>query len=145
MCPTYKCLPPSEPSNLQRNISEIVNDGNCSMTSRMFRTFDGTDFSYDICHHILVRDKKQRLWTVSGYYRLTICTFYCYLFYFLILFSNQNSVHKNCDTEGVNCSRSLRIEHRKHTLDFLPGLKVAHKGFEYSVYQVRCKFFEFNS
>ena len=52
---------------MSKNISEIrEKESKCSITSRMFRTFDGTNYSYDICHHTLVRDKKQELWAISG-------------------------------------------------------------------------------
>lgn len=67
-CPPYKCVPePTKPTPAPVTISPFIErDDRCSMTGRMFRTFDGTEYSYDICHHVLMRDMVNDLWSVSG-------------------------------------------------------------------------------
>lgn len=37
----------------------------CNVTGRTFSTFDGIEFKYDVCDHILVRDLASNNWTVS--------------------------------------------------------------------------------
>lgn len=65
-CPPYKCVPePTKPPPVTLP-PFIDREDRCSMTGRMFRTFDGTDYSYDICHHVLMRDMLQDMWSVSG-------------------------------------------------------------------------------
>jgi hypothetical protein len=36
------------------------------MTGRMFRTFYRTEYSYDVCIHVMMRDMLNDLWSVSG-------------------------------------------------------------------------------
>ncbi|XP_068082174.1 hemocytin [Anabrus simplex] len=49
-CPRYECLPP---------------EATCNVTGRTFNTFDGTEFKYDICNHILAEDNEDRKWDIS--------------------------------------------------------------------------------
>lgn len=37
----------------------------CNVTGSTFNTFDSTEFKYDFCDHILVRDFSSNNWTVS--------------------------------------------------------------------------------
>lgn len=37
----------------------------CNITGRTFNTFDGIEYKYDVCDHILVRDLASNNWTVS--------------------------------------------------------------------------------
>ncbi len=75
-CPPYKCIPPPEPTTTTTTAKPApIIEGRkdrCSLTSRMLRTFDGSEFSYDICHHILVRDKINKLWTVSSKFLINL-------------------------------------------------------------------------
>jgi hypothetical protein len=112
----------------------VERDDRCSMTGRMFRTFDGTEYSYDVCHHVMMRDMLNDLWSVSGMsktkqnnYLKTIERKYFF----------SCSVHDHCPATEAGCSRLLRIDHNKEIIELLPGLKVGYKGFEYSILQVR--------
>lgn len=40
----------------------------CNVTGRTLNTFDGTEYKYDICDHILARDLSSNNWTISGEY-----------------------------------------------------------------------------
>lgn len=53
-CAQYKCelLPQS--------------DAVCNITGRTFNTFDGTEFKYDICNHLLARDIVSQKWTIAS-------------------------------------------------------------------------------
>lgn len=53
-CPIYTCIPPALPH------------ATCNITGRTFHTFDGTEFKYDICNHILARDLENDNWDISG-------------------------------------------------------------------------------
>lgn len=87
----------------------------CDLTSRIFRTFDGGEFSYDICHHILVRDRIDDLWAVT--------------------------IHKNCSNLD-QCTRALRIRHgKKDVISLLPNFRIGFNNFEYAFYQVRISSF----
>ena len=43
-----------------------LNDAVCNVTGRTFNTFDGTEFKYDICNHVLARDFVEDKWSVSS-------------------------------------------------------------------------------
>lgn len=68
-CSKYKC--------------ELIpkHDVVCNITGSTFSTFDGTEFKYDVCDHILVRDLAANNWTVSR-------EFVFFLFLFFFFFSN---------------------------------------------------------
>jgi hypothetical protein len=53
-CPIYNCIPPAPPH------------ATCNISGRTFHTFDGTEFKYDICNHILARDLENDNWDISG-------------------------------------------------------------------------------
>lgn len=52
-CPKYTCNLPPPP------------DAVCNITGRTFNTFDGTEFKYDICNHVLARDLLYEKWDIS--------------------------------------------------------------------------------
>lgn len=56
LCPRYECQPPP------------VRDAVCNVTGRTFNTFDGTEFKYDICNHVLARDLYEDDWDISREY-----------------------------------------------------------------------------
>lgn len=56
-CAKYSCEPPPQ------------NDAICNVTGRTFTTFDGTEFKFDICSHLLARDLSNDKWSVT-------CKFY---------------------------------------------------------------------
>lgn len=43
-------------------------DSVCNITGRTFNTFDGIEFKYDICNHLLARDLVNQKWSVNGRY-----------------------------------------------------------------------------
>lgn len=51
-CPKYSCEPTPR------------NDAVCNVTGRTFSTFDGVEFKYDICNHLLARDIFLDKWSV---------------------------------------------------------------------------------
>lgn len=55
-CPRYSC-----------ELSRIP-DGKCNVTGRTFDTFDGTEYKYDICDHILAQDKVYKQWQIKCEY-----------------------------------------------------------------------------
>lgn len=74
-CPTPSCpsgyqvlVDKSEhPSACAKYQCELIpkHDVVCNVTGNTFNTFDGTEFKYDVCDHILVRDLAANNWTVS--------------------------------------------------------------------------------
>lgn len=57
------------------------NDAVCNVTGRTFNTFDGVEFKYDICNHLLARDLVEEKWSVSSKY-------FFFVFFFLNNFFN---------------------------------------------------------
>lgn len=49
-----------------------LNDVVCNVTGKTFTTFDGTEFKYDICDHILARDLVNDYWSVKS---MRLCSF----------------------------------------------------------------------
>ena len=43
----------------------------CRMSGRMFRTLDGIEYSYDICNHVLLRDRSGGLFSITGDLEMT--------------------------------------------------------------------------
>ena len=51
----------------------------CNITGRTFSTFDGIEYKYDVCDHILARDLSSNNWTISGeYLKFMFFTFHCH-------------------------------------------------------------------
>ena len=53
-CPRYTCI-------LKPNKDDV-----CEISGKTFTTFDGTEFKYDTCSHILARDLVNSTWAISG-------------------------------------------------------------------------------
>lgn len=70
-CAKYKCDP------------KLQSDAVCNVTGRTFNTFDGIEYKYDVCDHILARDVHTKNWTVSSEFQFSI-----FLFSYSILISN---------------------------------------------------------
>lgn len=80
-CSKYKC--------------EVIptRDVVCNITGRTFNTFDGIEYKYDVCDHILARELSSNNWTVSSEFQI-LCTKTSnqminsnfYLFLFCLLF-----------------------------------------------------------
>lgn len=45
---------------------QLKEDAVCNVTARTFNTFDGTEFKYDICNHVLARDLVAENWIISS-------------------------------------------------------------------------------
>lgn len=58
-CQEFHCEPPPKP------------DATCSVIGRTFNTFDGVEYKYDICNHVLARDLNSDDWEVSCKYSAT--------------------------------------------------------------------------
>lgn len=52
-CPRYVCRPPRETAS-------------CRVSGRTFVTFDGVEYKYDICDHILAADLDSGEWNIAG-------------------------------------------------------------------------------
>ncbi|CAG9772868.1 unnamed protein product [Ceutorhynchus assimilis] len=95
-CPTYSCYPQPMP------------DAICNVTGRTFNTFDGTEFKYDICNHVIGRDLELQEWEVA--------------------------LKKNC---SQTCSRDLVIYHNEHEIVLRSDLSIKYDDYEYSVEQIK--------
>ncbi|GFY77264.1 hemocytin, partial [Trichonephila inaurata madagascariensis] len=91
-CPTTP--PPTTTTTVPTTTTEVAiicsteyleTTDTCEMIANMFETFDGLTYQYDICDHVLMREKTSNLYSVN--------------------------VHKTCGSEGENnCQRYLVIE-----------------------------------
>lgn len=69
-CAKYKCEPKPQ------------SDAVCNVTGRTFNTFDGIEFKYDICDHVLARDLYTKNWTVSRKLKTAYYNIFCFSFWF---------------------------------------------------------------
>jgi von Willebrand factor len=95
-CPKYACEPQPPP------------DAICNVTGRTFNTFDGTEYKYDICNHVLALDLENDEWEVS--------------------------LRKNCSEV---CWRDLIIHHQDNLIVLHPNLTMEYDGFPYTVEQTK--------
>lgn len=129
-CPVYTCVPPPLPR------------ASCNITGRTFHTFDGTEFKYDICNHILARDLENDNWDISGKFipgnqvrRLTDVASKT------VVQREINvtcvSVYKDCPEVTAVCTQHLVIIQDEHEIQLHPDLSVDFNGYKYNVEQVR--------
>nr|CAD7397465.1 unnamed protein product [Timema cristinae] len=97
-CPRYKCVPPPPPPAV------------CNITGRTFNTFDGTEYKYDACHHLLARDRDDGLWEIA--------------------------IKKNCSLL-VSCNKYLLVTQDSTTVELHPDLSLGFEGNHYSVSQIQ--------
>lgn len=90
-CSKYTCILQPPPDSI------------CNVTGRTFNTFDGTEYKYDICNHILAEDIQNGTWEVI--------------------------LKKNCSDK---CVRNLVVHHDDHTIILYPDLTLNFDGFYYS-------------
>ncbi|XP_046866604.1 hemocytin-like [Drosophila willistoni] len=95
-CPTFSCR------------RKRVPDDTCDINGRLFRTFDGTIYKYDICSHILARDIRGQRWSVRAQLQCA---------------QNQN----NCGSKTVIIEDKLA----GNTLTILPNQRVIFNGYEF--------------
>ncbi|VVD02632.1 unnamed protein product [Leptidea sinapis] len=104
-CPQYICVPPVERPAF------------CNVTGRTFTTFDGTEYKYDVCYHILARDNKLGAWTVL--------------------------IRKKCRLEG--CMNELLVLQDDQLILVKPNLMIEYDNYEYTVEQTSKICFQKNS
>lgn len=68
ICPVYTC------------VSNVLEESECEIDGRVFKTFDGVTFKYEVCDHIVVRDRVHKKWMIKRKHR-----FAKLLFIFLVV------------------------------------------------------------
>lgn len=53
ICPAYTC------------VSNTLEESECEIDGRVFKTFDGVTFKYEICDHIIARDRVHKKWMIK--------------------------------------------------------------------------------
>ncbi|CAG9784020.1 unnamed protein product [Diatraea saccharalis] len=104
-CPQYSCVPPPP-----RPVY-------CNVTGRAVSTFDGAEYKYELCDHILARDTRRDAWTVL--------------------------VRKKCRLEG--CQNTLLIHQDDQLIKVKPDLMLEYNNYEYTVEQTAKICFQRNS
>ncbi|XP_028169728.1 hemocytin-like [Ostrinia furnacalis] len=104
-CPQYSCVPPPERLAF------------CNVTERAVSTFDGADYKYDLCFHILARDNRFDAWSVL--------------------------VRKKCRLDG--CQNELIVHQDDQLIKVKPNLMIEYDNYEYTVEQTTKICFQKNS
>nr|CAD7570854.1 unnamed protein product [Timema californicum] len=104
-CPRYKCVPPPPPPAV------------CNITGRTFNTFDGTEYKYDACHHLLARDRDDGLWEIA--------------------------IKKNCSLL-VSCNKYLLVTQDSTTVELHPDLSLGFEGNHYSIQRISSEYEDFS-
>nr|XP_026489918.1 hemocytin-like [Vanessa tameamea] len=104
-CPQYICVPPPE-----RPVF-------CNVTGRTFSTFDGSEYKYDICNHILARENRIGEWTIL--------------------------LRKKCDS--TNCQNQLLVLQDMELILVKPNMMIEYNDYEYTVEQTNKICFQKNS
>ncbi|XP_037900754.1 hemocytin [Glossina fuscipes] len=100
-CPRYSC------------ILKPTKDDVCEISGKSFTTFDGIEFKYDTCSHILARDLINSSWIIT--------------------------VHLQCTDELRKiCRKMITIKdmEKQSILTIMPNMRVNFNGFEYTVQQL---------
>ncbi|CAG4913028.1 unnamed protein product [Colias eurytheme] len=105
-CPQYVCEPPPEQMHW------------CNMTGRTFNTFDGLEYKYDVCHHILARDNRLDSWAVLA--------------------------RKRCTVDG-GCKNELIVNQDEEIITVRPDFIIQYDNYEYTVEQTQKICFQKNS
>ncbi|KAG6461849.1 hypothetical protein O3G_MSEX012891 [Manduca sexta] len=105
MCPQYECVPPPE-----RPVF-------CNMTGRTFNTFDGNEYKYDVCFHILARDNRFDAWLII--------------------------LRKKCVQDG--CQNELIVMQDDQLILVKPNMMIEYDNYEYTIEQTRKICFQKNS
>ncbi|XP_071447163.1 hemocytin-like [Hetaerina americana] len=114
-CPEFECklvkvieMPPH---------SESV----CKVNGRNFETFDGLEYNYDVCHHILVRDLTDGKWNVTVHKDCSECPVY-------VIISQ--------DSHVLKLNNDLTVEYGHHTYKAGQMKKIGAKHKEFVVSKV---------
>ncbi|KAJ9596533.1 hypothetical protein L9F63_012432, partial [Diploptera punctata] len=78
----------------------------CNVTGSSFNTFDGTDFQFRICNHILARDLENNMWDISMY--------------------------ETCPDTGEACSYHIAIIHNEFEIYLHPDRTIDFNGQSYN-------------
>ncbi|CAK1545090.1 unnamed protein product [Leptosia nina] len=105
-CPQYGCVPPPE-----RPVF-------CNVTGRTFNTFDGMEYKFDVCFHILARENRFDAWTVL--------------------------VRKKCSVDA-GCANELMVLQDDQLILVKPSLMIEYDNYEYTVEQTNKICFQKNS
>lgn len=98
ICPVYTC------------VSNTLDESECEIDGRVFKTFDGVTYKYEICDHIVARDRVNKKWMIKQIRR--------------------------CPYVGA-CQVSLWINHLNHTIEFFPNMTTTYDGYSYTVNQLQ--------
>ncbi|XP_022121224.2 hemocytin [Pieris rapae] len=105
-CPQYVCVPPPE-----RPVF-------CNVTGRTFNTFDGMEYKFDVCFHILARENRFDAWTVLA--------------------------RKKCSVDQ-GCANELLVLQDDQLIVVKPNLMIEYDNYEYTVEQTSKICFQKNS
>uniref|UniRef100_A0A481MQJ2 Hemolectin n=1 Tax=Nipponaphis monzeni TaxID=196483 RepID=A0A481MQJ2_9HEMI len=98
ICPVYTC------------VSNTFDESECEVNGRVFKTFDGITFKYEVCDHIIVQDRVNKKWIVKQI--------------------------RHCPYIG-NCQISLWIKHMNNFIEFFPNMTTTYDGYLYTVNQLQ--------
>ncbi|VVC41699.1 Hypothetical protein CINCED_3A025143 [Cinara cedri] len=98
ICPVYTC------------VSNTLEESQCEIDGRVFKTFDGVTYKYEVCDHIIVRDRVHNKWMIKQIRR--------------------------CPYIGT-CQVSLWIDHLNHIIEFFPNMTTTYDGYSYTVGQLQ--------
>lgn len=129
-CAKYKCEPKPQ------------SDAVCNVTGRTFNTFDGIEYKYDICDHVLARDFYTKNWTVSRKLR---SSFFCFRFLsniFSFFFSSillLFAVKKNCSAGDFICTKEIAIDDKVCGVNIVlyTDLTLKLDGYKFTVDQLQ--------
>ncbi|RZF42331.1 hypothetical protein LSTR_LSTR016166 [Laodelphax striatellus] len=83
-------------------------DARCNITGRTFNTFDGLEFKYDVCDHVLAQSMTDANWQIR--------------------------LIRTCSYIGP-CKKSLKIKNFNNTIIFNTDMSVVYNGYDYTVEQ----------
>ncbi|KAG7205161.1 hypothetical protein KM043_018256 [Ampulex compressa] len=98
-CPKYTCKPP------------ILQEAICNVTGRTFNTFDNLEYKYDICNHILARDRFENKWYIT--------------------------LEKQCGTYETGCKQVLAITMDNDTVVLHSDMHVDVNEYTFNASQVK--------
>ncbi|XP_075969965.1 hemolectin isoform X2 [Anticarsia gemmatalis] len=104
-CPLYECVPPPE-----RQVF-------CNVTGRTYNTFDGAEYKYDACFHILARENRFDAWFIL--------------------------IRKKCRVDG--CRNELIVFQDNQMIIVKPNMMIEYDNYEYTVEQTSKICFQKNS
>ncbi|VVC41700.1 Hypothetical protein CINCED_3A007973 [Cinara cedri] len=93
ICPVYTC------------VSNTLEESQCEIDGRIFKTSDGVTYKYEVCDHIIVRDRVHNKWMIKQIRR--------------------------CPYIGT-CQVSLWKDHLNHIIEFFPNMTTMRNGVLFS-------------